>query len=194
MPVGKVTADQSISLDGFSAGPNLRPGNPLGDQGERLHEWYEEGGAQVRDELFGAAGALVMGRRMFDVGVEPWGEAPPFHMPVFVVTHHPRKPLAKNGGTTYFFVTEGIRDVLSRARKAAGNKDVVVMGGANLIQQWMNAQLLDEMRIHIAHVLLGEGTRFFAAADAGKADLECARIIETPGATHLSFRIIHRGA
>ena len=140
MPVGKVTADQSISLDGFSAGPNVRPGNPLADQGERLHEWYGEGGAQVRDELSGAAGAMVMGRRMFDVGVEPWGDDPPFHMPVFVVTHNPRKPLAKNGGTTYFFVTEGIRDALSRASKAAGDKDVVAMGGPNVIQQFMNAQ------------------------------------------------------
>src|SRR6266536_3240205 len=95
----KVIADQSVSLDGLSAGPNVRVGNPLGDGGERLHEWYEDGGDQVRDELFGESGAMVMGRRMFDVGVEPWGDDPTFHMPVFVVTHNASDPLVKEGGT-----------------------------------------------------------------------------------------------
>src|SRR6266487_5641996 len=132
--MGKVIADQSISLDGFSAGPNVRRGNPLGDGGDRLHAWYEQGGDQVRDELFEACGALVMGRLMFDVGVEPWGEDPPFHMPVFVVTHRPRDPVVKKGGTTYWFITDGLRTALERAKSAAGAKHVVVMGGAHVIQ------------------------------------------------------------
>ena len=120
------------------------------------------------------------------------GEEPPFHMPVFVVTHNSRAPLVKKGGTTYFFVTDGISSALGQAKAIAGDKNVVVLGGANIIQQCMNAQLLDEVQIHLAHVLLGEGTRFFTAANADKADLECIRVIETPGATHLSFRVIKR--
>jgi len=187
--MGKVVADQSVSLDGFSAGTNVRVGNPLGDRGERLHAWYPEGGDQVRDELFGAAGAMVMGRTMFEVGVEPWGDDPDFHMPVFVVTHDAREPLLKQGATTYFFVTDGIEGALARAKAAAGDKDVAVMGGANVIQQFMNAGLLDELRIHLAHVLLGDGTRFFNAMNAEQVELECTRLIESPGATHLTFRL-----
>ncbi len=186
----KVIADQSVSLDGLSAGPNVRVGNPLGDGGERLHEWYEDGGDQVRDELFGESGAMVMGRRMFDVGVEPWGDDPTFHMPVFVVTHNASDPLVKEGGTTYFFVTDGVECALAQAKAAAGDKDIAVMGGGNVIRQLMTAGLLDELRIHLAHVLLGEGTRLFDATNAEHVDLQCTRVIESPGATHLTLRVV----
>jgi dihydrofolate reductase len=186
--VGKIIVDQSVSLDGFSAGVNVRPGNPLGDRGDRLHEWYSEGGSEVRDDLFGAAGAMVMGRTMFDVGVEPWGENPPFHMPIFVVTHRPRAPLVRKGGTTYVFMTEGLMPALERAKSTAGAKNVVVMGGAQIVQQCMNAGVIDEIRIHLAHVLLGEGTRLFKEGHAD-TKLTCVRLAETPGATHFTFNV-----
>jgi dihydrofolate reductase len=194
--MGKVIADQSISLDGLSAGPNVRVGNPLGDGGQRLHEWmYRDGdgtnrGAEVRDELFRTSGAVVMGRRMFDLGVEPWGNNPPFHMPVFVVTHDASDPLAKEGGTTYTFVTGGIESALARAKAAAGDKDVAVLGGANTIRQFIAAGLLDELRIHLAHVLLGDGTRLFDHLSPEQVNLESTRVVDAPGATHLTFRIL----
>ncbi len=189
----KVVADQSVSLDGFSAGLNVREGNPLGDKGDLLHAWYDEGGDQVRDELFGRGGAMVMGRTMFDVGVEPWGENPHFHMPVFVLTHRAREPLAKQGGTTYFFVTEGIESALNQAKVAAGNKDVIIMGGAEIIQQFMNLGLVDELRIHLAHVLLGKGKHFFDPLTAENVELERLRLIESPGATHFTFNVKRKG-
>ena len=187
--MAKVVVDQSVSLDGFSAGVNVRPGNPLGDRGERLHEWYDEGWAQVRDELFGAAGAMVMGRTMFDVGVEPWGDEPPFHMPIFVVTHRARDPLVRKGGTTYFFVPDGLTNALKRAKTTAGAKNVVVMGGANIIQQFIRSGLIDEIRLHLAHVLLGDGTRLFNGVNADEATFECVRLVQSPGATHLTLRL-----
>jgi dihydrofolate reductase len=193
--MGKVTADQSMSLDGFSAGPNVRVGNPLGDGGERLHEWMSwdgDGtgrGAEVRDELFRISGAMVMGRRMFDLGVEPWGDNPPFHMPVFVVTHDASDPLAREGGTTYTFVTDGIERAVALAKAAAGDKDVAVLGGATTIRQFIEAGLLDELRIHLAPVLLGDGTRLFDRVGAERVQLESTSVIDAPGATHLTFRI-----
>jgi dihydrofolate reductase len=192
--MGKVFADQSMSLDGFSTGPNVGVGNEMGDSGELLHDWMGwEGGrgeinARVRDELFQGSGAVVMGRRMFDLGVEPWGENPPFHMPVFVVTHHSRDPLVKEGGTTYTFVTGGIAAALTRAKAAAGGKDVAVIGGADVIRQFVEAGLLDELRLHLAHVLLGDGTRLFGQIDHKRVTLERIRVVDAPGATHLTFR------
>jgi dihydrofolate reductase len=199
--MGKVIADQSMSLDGFSAGPNVAGGNPLGDGGERLHEWMfpadgaAGSGAEVREETLMYAtnrtsGAVVMGRRMFDLGVEPWGDNPPFHMPVFVVTHNARNPLVKEGGTTYFFVTDGIEGALARARAAAGDKDIAVLGGANVIQQFIEAGLLDEVRLHLVHLLLGGGTRLFDRLGPAQVDLESNRVIESPGVTHLRFRVV----
>ncbi len=187
--IAKVIADQSVSLDGFSAGPNVGAGNPLGDGGDRLHEWYESGGDQVRDELFSMSGALVVGRRMFDVGVELWGNDPVFHMPVFVVTHRASDPLVKKGGTTYFFITNGIEGALAQANAAAGDKHVAVLGGASVIQQCINAGLVDELRIHLSHVLLRDGIRFFDHIGAECIDLKALRVIESPGATHLTFRL-----
>ena len=139
--MGSVIADQSVSLDGFSAGPNVRIGNGMGDGGEQLHEWMwrEAGrtgrGGEVLEDLFEGTGAVLVGRRMFDLGEEPWGDDPPFHRPVFVLTHRPKAPVVKRGGTTYTFVTDGLDATLARAREAAGGGDVVVLGGADVIQQ-----------------------------------------------------------
>jgi dihydrofolate reductase len=130
------------------SGPNVGIGNPLGDGGERLHAWMwrEEGrtgrGGEVLEDLFASAGAVLMGRRMFDLGEEPWGDDPPFHRPVFVVTHRAKATVVKQGGTTYTFVTDGLE---------GGDRDVVVLGGAAVIQQCIRVGLLDELRLHIAH-------------------------------------------
>jgi dihydrofolate reductase len=197
--VGRVIADQSVSLDGFSAGPNVRIGNGMGDGGEELHDWmWSEAGRTGRDgtavegpqELLAGAGAVVVGRRMFDLGEEPWGDPPPFHNnPVFVVTHRPKAPVVKQGGTTYTFVTDGLDGTLARAREAAGGRDVVVLGGADVIQQCLKGGLLDELHIHLVHVLLGGGTRLFGDLDAASATFERERVIDAEGVTHLRFRL-----
>ena len=197
--MGKVIADQSMSLDGFSTGPNVAVGNGMGDGGDQLHEWMWSQGdgaaidAGVREDtpfnLLQRSGAVVVGRRMFDLGVEPWGEDPPFHQPVFVVTHRARDPIVKEGGTTYTFVTGGIAAALARAKEAAGGKDVAVLGGADVIRQCAAAGLLDELRLHLAHVLLGGGTRLFGGIDPQRVTLERTRVVDAPGVTHLTFRL-----
>lgn len=203
--MAKVISDMSMSLDGFIAGPNDGPENPLGEGGERLHQWLYDlaswrerhgiaGGktnidAEVLDESFRNTGAVVMGRRMFDVGEGPWGDNPPFHMPVFVVTHDAREELVKEGGTTFSFVTDGIESALQQAKAAAGDKDVSVAGGANIIQQYLSAGLLDEIQIHLVPVLLGEGRRLFDHLGTDQMELELTRLIESPGVTHLRFRV-----
>jgi dihydrofolate reductase len=199
----KVIADQSISLDGFSAGPNVVAGNGMGDGGEQLHEWmFREGGRAGRGgepledspfHLLQRSGAAVVGRLMFDVGEEPWGDDPPFHQPVFVVTHRPKETIVKEGGTTYTFVTDGIAAALARAKEAAGDKDVAVLGGADVIRQFAEAGLLDELRLHLAHVLLGDGTRLFDRFDPKRVTLERTHGVDTPGATHLTFRVRTNG-
>jgi len=190
--VAQVIAEQSISLDGFTAGPNVALGNPLGDRGDRLHDWTHSNriNAAVNQEPFKMSRAIAMGRRMFDVGMEPWGDDPPFHMPVFVVTHRARDPLVKAGGTTSFFVSGGVEDALTQARTVAGDKDVAVFGGATIIQQFMKAGLLDELRIHLVHVLLGDGTRLFDATAPHGIALERTRVIDLPDVTHITFRVV----
>jgi dihydrofolate reductase len=178
----RLALEISMSLDGFVAGPNASLEQPLGAGGERLHEWVFPlaawrkphgltGGAvnrdsEVVDEAIESTGAYVMGRRMFGGGEgswgdEPWegwwGEDPPFHVPVFVLTHHAREPLAKQGGTTFTFVTDGIESALDQARAAAGDKDVAVAGGADVAQQYLRAGLLDDLQVHVAPLLLGDG-------------------------------------
>ncbi len=187
--MAKVIADQSMSLDGFSTGPNVGPGNGMGDGGELLHEWMEGRYTEGPEKLFEHSGAVVVGRRMFDLGVEPWGENPPFHMPVFVVTHRAEDPLVKEGGTTYTFVTGGVAAVLARAKEAAGGKDIAVLGGADVIRQFAEAGLLDELRLHIAHILLGDGTRLFDRIDTSRVRLERTRVVDAPGVTYLAFRL-----
>jgi dihydrofolate reductase len=193
----KVKADISISLDGFIEGAR-------GDV-DRLHQWvYEleswreahgmEGGetgsdSDVLAEIFENTGAVLMGRTMFDVSEEPWGDEPPFRMPVFVLTHRPRETLVKQGGTTFHFVTDGLESALAQARAVAGEKDVAVAGGASIFQQLIKAGLLDEIQVHVVPVLLGAGTRLFGHLDA-PFELECSRVLESPVVTHLRYRVV----
>jgi dihydrofolate reductase len=199
-----VIADQSMSLDGFSTGPNVAVGNGMGDGGDQLHVWmgWEDSGPEARagagDELtpfdlLKRSGAVVVGRRMFDVGEEPWGNDPPFHQPVFIVTHRPKASIVKEGGTTYTFLTGGIAAALARAKEAAGSKDVVVLGGADVIGQCAEAGLLDELCLHLAHVLLGDGTRLLNRMDPKRVTLERTRVVDAPGVTHLMFRVRTNG-
>jgi dihydrofolate reductase len=204
----KVNIDISISLDGFITGPNPRPGEGLGDGGAALHEWAfklrsfqeqhgREGGETGRDddvlaEGFIKAGAFLMGRSMFDLAEEPWGESPPFHAPVFVLTHEQREPLPKQGGTTFTFVSDGIESALTQARQAAGDKDVAIAGGASVIRQCLAAGVVDEMQIHVTPLLLGSGTLLFDESTAG-VSLEPTRSIEGDGVTHLRYRVGDRG-
>jgi dihydrofolate reductase len=205
---GNVTFEISMSLDGFIAGPNDGPELGLGEGGERLHEWVVElaswrerhglaGGktdadAERLDEAFKATGAIVIGRRMYD-NAHGWGENPPFHMPVFVLSHEARAPVVKEGGTTFTFVTDGVESALNQARAAAGDKNVAVGGGANTAQQFLRAGLLDEIEIHLVPVLLGAGVRLFDHLGTAPIELETIRVIESPGVTHLRYRVVKDG-
>lgn len=206
--MARLTFHVSMSLDGYITGPNPRPDEPLGDGGERLHEWMSGLGdyrashrpasstpdAEVIDEYTEAIGALIMGKRMFDVGEVHWGDDPPWGMPVFVVTHHARGVVAKQGGTTYTFVTDGIEAALHQAQAAAGDKDVGVAGGANLIQQYLNAGVLDDLEIHVVPVLLGGGVRLFDHLGSEPVELEATRVIESSAVTHLRLRVVKSSA
>lgn len=193
--MGKVFADQSMSLDGFSAGANVGVGNEMGDGGEALHEWmFREGGksghrGEALEDLFGSTGAVVVGRRTFDLGEKPWGDDPVFHRPVFVVTQRVKAVVTKQGGTSYTFVTDGLEAAIAQARAAAGDRDVVVLGGASIIQQCLRAGLLSELRLHLAHVLLGAGTSLFGGVDPAMLALERTRLIDSEGVSHLTFRV-----
>jgi dihydrofolate reductase len=212
--VGKVVVDISMSLDGFVAGPNPTLEEPLGEKGEELHEWVVrtnywrerhglEGGEEDEDsevirEAFSSVGASVMGRKMFSGGSGPWesdprsmgwwGDEPPFHTPVFVLTHHAREPEEMEGGTTFFFVTDGIEAAIEQARAAAGEGNVAIGGGANAIQQALAAGLVDELQVHVAPVLLGGGTRLFGEG-ADPIRLEATRVLASPRATHVKFNV-----
>jgi len=217
--VGKLTFDITMSLDGFVAGPNPTLDDPLGAGGEKLHDWAyglksfrelhgRSGGetgvdSDVLEEAFVANGALVMGRRMFSGGEGPWendpnangwwGDDPPFGMPVFVLTHHARKPLELQGGTTFTFVTDGIASALERARAAAGDKDVGIAGGASAIQQYLRAGEVDEFQVHVAPLLLGDGVRLFDGLGTASPKLESTRVIHSPAITHLRYRVVRSG-
>jgi dihydrofolate reductase len=203
----------SMSLDGFVAGPDQSVDVPLGVGGEGLHEWVVplaawraphglEGGevnesTQVLEESLANIGATIMGRNMFGGNPGPWdekspwngwwGSNPPFHHPVFVLTHYPRDPLELEGGTTFNFVTEGIDAALERARRAAGGKDVALAGGAKAGQQYLAAGFVDEMEIHLVPTLLGGGERLFDGVGASLHGLELVRTIAAPRVTHLKF-------
>jgi dihydrofolate reductase len=203
----------SMSLDGFVAGPNQSVDHPLGMGGMRLHEWVVplaawrkahgmEGGevnesSKVVEESVANIGATIMGRNMF--GGHPgawdankpwngwWGENPPFHHPVFVLTHHARAPLKMQGGTTFTFVTGGIQAALEQARNAAGGKDISLAGGAKACAQYLKAGLVDEMEINLAPTLLGSGERLFDGAGEDLQGLKLVRTIATPAVVHLKF-------
>jgi dihydrofolate reductase len=212
----KLKLDISMSLDGFVAGPNQTLEEPLGEGGERLHEWvfplksFREhhgmagGETHADDEIVAeslrATGAVVMGRRMFSGGEGPWagdpnadawwGDDPPFGVPVFVLTHHARETVTKQGGTSFPFVTDGIEAALERARAAAGDKDVLLSGGANVAQQYLRAGLVDEFQIHLAPVFLGGGVRLFEGLQPDAVGLEAERVVASPAVTHLRFRVV----
>jgi dihydrofolate reductase len=209
--MGKVKVSMAMSLDGFVAGPDPTLEEPLGRGGMQLHQWLlgleifrrthgEEGGevnasTPVVEDSLDEVGAFVMGRNMFGGGPGEWdeswqgwwGEDPPYHAPVFVLTSHPREPLPMEGGTTFFFVTDGIESALDQAREAAKGKDVLIAGGANAVQQYLAAGLIDELTLSIAPVLLGGGTPLFAKGES--AELEQIAAIEAPGVTHLRYRV-----
>jgi dihydrofolate reductase len=191
--MSKTHCDISMSLDGFITGPNEGVGNPLGDDNGALHDWMLAAGvdadAEVLAELYETSGAILMGKRVFDVGVEPWGDPPPFGMPVFVVTHEPQEPIPMQGGTTYTFVSTGIEDALEQAKAAAGDKNVAIFGGAGIFQAYLRAGLVDELQIHLVPVLLHRGVRLFDHLDAEPIKLQKTRAIETPSATHLRLAV-----
>ena len=192
--MSRVTFEISMSLDGFITGPDPGPGQLMGDGGDQLHRWMfdaaTETDAGVLDEWRNGSGALLMGMRMFEAGVGPWGDDPPFHRPVFVLTHQDRDPLVKRGGTSYTFVTGGITAALQRARRAAGGKNVAVAGGANLFRQYLTAGLLDELQIHLVPVLLGGGIRLFGPDRARGIALQPLRVLQSCAVTHLTYRVM----
>jgi dihydrofolate reductase len=212
--MSKVRFSVAISLDGFLAGPQQSLENPLGVGGLQIHEWVfplaawraahgEPGGVvnastRIIEESQANVGAVVMGRNMFGGQPGPWGaeawrgwwgENPPYHAPVFVLTHHPRPPLPMQGGTTFTFVTEGFDAAMRQARQAAGAKDVVLAGGAQLIQQGLAAGVVDEINVSVVPLLLRAGERLFDHLPAG-LKLEQERTVEAPGVSHLRYRIV----
>ena len=212
--MSKVRANISISLDGYGAGPNESHDDPLGEGGEQLHDWVialkawrqshgREGGevnasTPIVEEGLLNIGAEIMGRGKFgppeggpwgdDAWQGWWGEDPPFHMPVFVLTHHEREPLTLSD-TTFTFVTDGIESALAQAKQAAGDKDVLLGGGADSINQYLAAGLVDEIELHVAPMFLGGGKRILAGVgpDVG---LEQLRAVEAPGVAHLKYRVV----
>lgn len=210
----RLTTSVSISLDGYLAGPDPGPEQGLGAGGERLHEWiYElaswremhgrEGGVRnvdsdLLEQQLAGTGAILMGKRMFggwdgpwgdDPTIGVWGEEPPFAVPVFVLTHHPRDPITV-GQTTFTFVSDGVESALDQAKSAAGDKDVAIGGGANVIQQYLRAGLLDELQLTVTPVLLGGGVRLLDDLGDTPPEIELTRVVESPsGVTHLRYQV-----
>jgi dihydrofolate reductase len=213
MNMGSVKCQISISLDGFVAGPNQSIENPIGEGGLRLHEWAFQteawrrqqgltGGertadSDVIDEVVQDVGAYIMGRNMFGGGGGPWdeswtgwwGEEPPYHAPVFVLSSHAREPLLMKGGTTFTFVSDGIESALQQALAAGGGSDVAIAGGASVVQQYLKAGLLDELYLHMVPIVLGAGERLLA--DVGDPAFEPVQVIASPSVTHIKYRVAH---
>jgi len=189
----QVNLHMSMSLDGFVTGPNDIVGNGLGDGGERLHDWmFDQSTAvdrKIVEEWHTSTGAVIMGKHSFDVGLEPWGENPPFHVPVFVLSHEAHKEIEKEGGTTYYFVTDGIESALEKAQAAADNKQIM-LHGANIFRQYLEAGLVDEVNIHLVSILLGAGKRLFEGLNTEQIGLEKMKVVETPAALHLTFHVL----
>jgi dihydrofolate reductase len=194
-----VTCDMAVSIDGFAAGPNQGPDKPFGDGPvDRLTQWMfeqpDENAAVI--ESITAARAYIMGRNMFGPGRGDWdldwkgwwGDDPPYHAPVFVLTHHPREPVQMEGGTTFTFVTDGIESALEQARAAAGDGDVSIAGGAATVNQYLAAGAIDELRLHVVPVVLGVGERLFEGV--GPVSLEKLDVSGTDLVTHLSYRVL----
>src|SRR5262245_21864034 len=210
--MSRLKVNIAMSLDGFSAGPDQSGSDPLGVGGERLHEWIiplkafrethgEEGGevnasTPFAEEILADTGATIMGRNMFGGGPGPWaddawkgfwGDNPPYHHPVFVLTRHPRDPLEMQGGTTFYFVTDGIESALEQARAAVGDKLISLGGGATVVQQYLAAGLLDEIVVSVVPILLGAGTRLFDNLGEPRPRLRQVQAVEAPGVTHIRY-------
>ena len=207
--MSKLKLTITMSIDGYVAGPDQSPEQPLGAGGENLYDWLvplkafreshgHEGGevnasTPFAEGILAGAGATIMGRNMFGGGPGPWeeswrgwwGDDPPYHHPVFVLTHHPRGPVEMDGGTTFYFVTDGIESALDQARAAAGEKDVSLAGGASVAQQYLAAGFLDELVVSVVPNLLGGGARLFE--NLGDARLEQVESVEAPGVTHIRY-------
>lgn len=189
-----IFADLSISLDGFIAGPHVGVDNPLGDGGEQLHDWMFAGRSAAdsrawEEQRFATTGALLMGRTMLDVGVGPWGDEPVFHAPVFVVTHRDGEPIGKAGGTTYTLVADGPDAALRQALAAAREQDICVAGGATVVQHYLAAGAIDQLRLHVVPVLLGDGVRLFSTATSGTDLTLLPGVHEDAGVVHLQYRM-----
>ena len=204
----------SVSIDGFGAGPNQSLDNPLGMGGEELHQWFfptktfqqssmdkDEGTTGVDNDFaargFSNIGAWIIGRNMFGPVRGPWpdeewkgwwGDNPPYHVPVYVLTHHERSPVEMEGGTTFYFVTDGIEAALDRAFDAADNKDVRLGGGVHTIRQYLKAKLIDEMHIAISPVLMGSGENLFSGVNLPSLGYKCTEHVTTDNATHVVIK------
>jgi dihydrofolate reductase len=210
--MSKLKVTITMSLDGFVAGPNQSERDPLGVGGMQLHQWMyplkafreahgERGGevnpsTPIAEEILGNVGATIMGRNMFGGGPGPWGDAPwngywgedpPYHHPVFVLTRHPREPLEMQDGTTFRFITDGIESALGQAKNAAGAKDVSLGGGANVVQQYLAAGLLDEILVSVVPIFLSGGARLFDNLGETKPRLRQVEAVEAPGVTHIRY-------
>jgi dihydrofolate reductase len=218
--MSKLKLNMTMSLDGFVAGPDQSENDPLGTGGMELHQWLvrlkafrethgeEEGGevnasTPIAEEILGNVGATIMGRNMFGGGPGPWrddswrgywGDNPPYHHPIFVLTRHPREPIEMEGGTTFHFVTDGIESALEQAKTAAGEQDVSIGGGANVVQQYLAAGLLDEVLISVVPVLLGGGARLFDNLGEPKPRLRQVQAVEAPGVTHIRYVAAQRSS
>ncbi|MFC8830246.1 dihydrofolate reductase family protein [Streptomyces sp. NPDC057137] len=201
-----VTADMVMSLDGYIAGTDHSVTNPAGHGADRIGGWIHaqsswrertglNGGeadqeSDIMREWFESTGAVVMGRLMYDSGADFWGDNPPFRAPVFVLTNRPAPTLVKEGGTSFTFVTDGIHSALDRAKAVSAGRDVDIAGGAHTVQQYLRARLVDELQLHVIPVLFGAGLRLFDNLGLGSHDLEPIRVVDTPGATHLKYRVL----
>jgi dihydrofolate reductase len=211
--LSKLRLHITMSLDGYVAGPDQSEENPLGVGGEELHNWFvplqafqeahgRSGGevnasTPVAEERMENLGATIMGRNMFGGGPGPWseewkgwwGDNPPYHHPVFVLTHHQREPVEMEGGTTFHFVTDGIESALARAQEAAGGRDIWLAGGADAANQYLAAGLVDEIDLSIAPLLLGGGSRLFESVGSDAVALEQVRAVDAPGVTHIKYGV-----
>jgi dihydrofolate reductase len=203
--VTRTNLSMSISADGYVAGPNQSEGHPLGVGGMALHGWHlgpakeHPANRQVIADMMDGMGATIMGRNMFgpirgEWGDSDWrgwwGDEPPYHCPVFVLTHHAHDPIEMQGGTTFHFVTDGIESAYAQAKAAAGDRDISIAGGAACARQAIEAGLVDEIDLQVNPVILGSGERLLDGFEAGTPTLELARVLEAPGVAHLRYRVI----
>lgn len=207
--MGKVFFSVAVSLDGYMAGENRGPQNPIGDGGLDLHQWMFKQDAflkhlkmgegekntidnQILEKLFDRIGANILGKRMFEEGEANWPEEAPFKTPVYVLTNTAREPWERPGGTTFYFTNEGIETVLEQAKDAAGDKDIRISGGSNTIQQYLNAGLIDEFTIHLVPIMLTNGIRLFEGINKDKFSFEIIDVVKSTEVTHLTYRVVKK--